>query len=159
MKCGSGLCAVANRCQRGFNGVAEWLAPWFDLVARLYIARVFFMSGLTKIRSWDGTIYLFTSEYQVPLLSPQVAAVLATTAELVLPLLLVIGLAGRFAALGLFILNAVAVAAYYPAMGELGLKDHILWGVLLAMLLVHGSGKIALDHLLARRCLIAGNGY
>lgn len=131
--------------------VATRLSPLFDLLVRLYLARVFFLSGLTKIRSWEGTLYLFTSEYQVPVLPPMLAAVMATSAELALPVLLLAGWGGRFAALGLFILNTMAVIAYYPAMGELGLKDHQLWGVLLAMLLFHGPGRLSLETWLARR--------
>ncbi|MDR3413640.1 MAG: DoxX family protein [Formivibrio sp.] len=127
------------------------LAPLFDLLVRLYLARVFFLSGLTKIRSWDGTLYLFTSEYHVPLLPPLLAAVMATSAELAFPVLLVLGWRARFAALGLFILNTVAVISYYPAMGELGLKDHLMWGVLLAMLLFHGAGNLSFDAWLCRK--------
>ena len=79
------------------------------LLARLYVAKVFFMSGLTKLRDWDITLALFMDEYKVPLLSPEVAAVMGTAGELALPVLLVFGLGTRFAALGLSVVNVVAV--------------------------------------------------
>ena len=59
---------------RLFNRVCENLAPVGDLVIRYWVAKVFFMSALTKIQSWDSTIMLFTYEYHVPLLSPTIAA-------------------------------------------------------------------------------------
>ena len=84
----------------------EYLAPLMDLGLRLYLANVFFKSGLTKIQNWDSTLYLFSDVYQVPLLPSDVAAYMATGGELGLSVLLVLGLFGRFAAAGLFILNA-----------------------------------------------------
>ena len=86
----------------------------------------------------------------MPILPPDIAAVLATAAELALPVLLVIGLATRFGALALFILNYVAVISF-PDMGAVGIKDHVLWGVMLAMIFFHGPGRIAIDEWLRRR--------
>ena len=123
----------------------DHLSPALDIFLRLFIANVFFKSGLTKIKNWDSTLYLFNDEYQVPLLSPEIAAYLATAAELGLPVLLVIGLLGRFSALGLFILNGVAVIAYYASLSEAGLHLHLYWGMLLLVLLVRGCGKWSLD--------------
>lgn len=134
---------------------SRWLAhavPALDVVLRLFLANVFFKSGLTKIQTWDSTLYLFREEYKVPLLPPEFAAWLATGAELALPVLLVLGLFGRFAALGLFILNAVAAYSYYDQLGEAGLNQHLYWGLLLAVLLLHGMGKWSLDAWLERRC-------
>ena len=88
-------------------------APVLDLGLRLFLANVFFKSGLTKIQTWDSTLYLFREEYKVPLLPPDFAAWLGTGAELTFPVLLVFGLFGRFGALGLTILNAVAAYSYY----------------------------------------------
>ena len=73
------------------------------------MANVFFKSGLARIQSRDSTLYLFSDVYQVPLLPPEIAARLATGAELGLSVLLVLGPFGRFAAGGLSILNVVAV--------------------------------------------------
>jgi putative oxidoreductase len=123
----------------------EYLAPVLDLALRLLLANVFFKSGLTKIKTWDSTLYLFSDVYQVPLLDPEVAAWLATSAELGLSALLVLGLFGRFAALGLFILNAVAVISYYSGLSEAGLSQHFYWGVLLTVLLVTSRGAWSVD--------------
>lgn len=128
----------------------EFLAPAFDLGIRLLLANVFFKSGLTKIKTWDSTLYLFNDVYQVPLLNPDFAAWLATGAELALPVLLVLGLFGRFAAAGLFILNGVAVISYYSELSEAGLNQHLYWGILLVVLLSFSKGKWSLDTLLQR---------
>ena len=125
------------------------LQPLAALAIRLYVARVFLASGLTKLDDWNLTVALFENEYRVPLLSPAVAALAGTAAELVLPVLLLLGLSTRFAALALFAFNVVVVISY-PDLSYAGLKDHVLWGALLAVLAVYGPGKLALDRFLAR---------
>lgn len=120
------------------------LQPLASLLARLYVAQVFFASGLTKLRDWGTTVALFTDEYTVPLLPPEVAAVLGTAGELVLPVLLVLGLGGRLAALGLGVVNVVA-AISLPDLAPAALQQHITWGVLLATLAVFGCGRWAAD--------------
>ena len=125
------------------------LQPLAALLARLYVAQVFFLSGLTKLRDWGTTVALFTDEYKVPLLSPQIAAAMGTAGELVLPVLLVLGLAGRFSALGLFVVNAVAVIAL-SEIAPAALQQHILWGTLLAALAIYGMGPWALDKWMKR---------
>ena len=118
--------------------------PLAALAARVYLAQVFFLSGLTKIRDWETTLLLFTEEYKVPLLSPQLAAISGTAGELVLPVLLLIGLAGRFSALGLSVVNVVAVLSLAD-IAPAALQQHITWGVLLAALAVYGVGKWSVD--------------
>jgi len=129
----------------------EYLAPALDFGIRLFLANVFFKSGLTKIHNWDSTLYLFSDVYQVPLLPPEWAAYLATSAELGLPVLLVMGLLGRFAAGGLFILNLVAVISFYSQLSESGINQHLYWGMLLAVLLAISRGAWSLDALLEKR--------
>lgn len=126
------------------DGLLDALQPLASLLARLYVAQVFFASGLTKLRDWDITLALFTDEYHVPLLSPGVAAVMGTGGELVLPVLLVLGLGGRFAAVGLFIMNIVA-AISLSEIAPAALQQHITWGVLLAVLSIFGVGKWSAD--------------
>ena len=130
----------------------NFFSPLLDLAIRIYIADIFFKSGLTKIRDWDTTLSLFQNEYHVPILPVPLAAVMGTGAELLLPILLVIGLATRFGAAGLFILNIVAVISY-PELGEVAVREHFHWGVLLAVILLHGPGKISLDHFIWPRLL------
>jgi putative oxidoreductase len=128
----------------------ERLQPAAQVLARWFIAGVFFRSGLTKLRDWETTLALFTDEYHVPLLSPTVAAVLGTGAELLLPALLLLGLGGRFAAAGLFVVNIVAVASVAD-MPEAALQGHVFWGSVLAALMLWGPGRWSLDALLAPR--------
>ena len=145
---------VLSRLARFYYNASHWpefLAPLLDLALRLYVADVFFKSGLTKIKSWDSTLYLFSDVYQVPLLNTDVAAYMATAGELGLSVLLVLGLFGRFAAAGLFILNAVAAYSYYSGLSEAGLFQHFCWGTLLAVLLVLSRGRWAADAWLEKR--------
>lgn len=121
----------------------------FDLVLRLYLLKVFFQSGLTKIQSWQSTIDLFAYEYNVPFLPPEVAAMAATGGELILPVLILLGLLTRPAAIGLFVLNAVAAYAY--ALTDFynftGMLDHILWGAMILVYILYGSSPLSLDNL------------
>jgi len=128
----------------------NWLTPVFDLGIRLYVASVFFRSGWLKISDWGATLALFENEYHVPFLSPNAAAIMGAGGELGLPVLLVLGLAGRFGAAGLFVVNLVAVLSY-PDLSDLGRQDHLLWGVLLLVTLLHGPGRLSVDYLLKRR--------
>ena len=125
----------------------------FDLVVRLYLLKVFFQSGLTKIQSWQSTIDLFAYEYSVPLLPPEVAAYMATAGELVLPVLILFGLMTRPAAIGLFILNAVAAYAY--ALTDFynftGMLDHILWGAMILVYVLYGPSPLSIDNLLSKK--------
>ncbi len=139
--------------QRAISAL-ETLQPLALLAARLYVAQVFLLSGLTKLRDWDITLALFADEYRVPLLPTELAAWLGTGGELVLPLLLALGLFGRFAAAGLFVVNAVAVislADIPPA----ALQQHQFWGSLLLGLLLWGPGRWSLDARLKQRLLAA----
>jgi putative oxidoreductase len=128
----------------------NFLSPLLDLVIRVWVARVFWNSGTQKIQSWGSTLELFQWEYSVPLLRYDVAAYLATGAELVAPILLVLGLATRVGALSLFILNFVA-AISYPDINIAGIKDHMLWGTMLAVTFFHGPGRLSADYFLQRK--------
>jgi putative oxidoreductase len=126
------------------------LQPLAALLARLYIAQVFFLSGLTKLRDWEITLALFTDEYKVPLLPPAMAAFMGTAGELALPVLLVLGLGGRFSALGLFVVNAVAVVSLSD-IAPAALQQHVFWGSLLAGLAIYGLGPWTLDRWISPR--------
>lgn len=125
------------------------LAPALLLLSRLWVAWVFFRSGMIKYSSWDSTLYLFEYEYQVPLLPWQLAAYMGTAAELILPVFLAIGLLARPAAAALFVFNIVAVVSY-PLLWERGFYDHQMWGVMLLVNTVWGPGLLALDNWLTK---------
>jgi len=135
------------------RNVLNSLGSLLDLGIRLYIAKVFFLSGLTKIRDWDTTLTLFQEEYHVPLLPPEIAAVMGTAGELALPVFLALGLATRFAALGLTFVNIMAVVSYWHFLktAEPALAQHVYWGVLILVILLHGPGKISLDAVLWKK--------
>jgi len=137
-------------CWRPIDRLLDAAQPLGALLARLYIAQVFFLSGLTKIRDWDTTLLLFTEEYHVPLLPPAMAAVMGTVGELALPVLLVLGLAGRFSALGLSVVNVVAVLSL-SEIAPAAFQQHLTWGALLAALALFGPGRWSLDHWLGGR--------
>jgi putative oxidoreductase len=137
------LATLTSLSQRAVAAL-ESAQPLAQLAARLYLAQVFFASGLTKLRDWDTTLALFTDEYHVPLLPPAAAAFMGTAGELVLPLLLACGLAGRFAAAGLFVINAVAVISLMDIPAP-ALQQHVFWGSLLTGLLLWGPGRWSLD--------------
>lgn len=130
----------------------EFLSPVADLALRLWVANVFWTSGVIKLQSFESTVLLFTYEYQVPFLSPEVAAYAGTFAELFFPVLLAFGLFTRFGAAALFIFNIIAVVSY-PGLGAPGLEQHQVWGLMLLVTLLHGPGKLSLDHLLVNRFL------
>ena len=128
------------------------LQPLAALLARLYVAQVFFLSGLTKLRDWEITLALFTDEYKVPLLPPALAAAMGTAGEIALPVLLVLGLGGRFSPLGLFVVNAVAVISL-SEIAPAALQQHAFWGSLLAGLAIYGPGPWSLDRWVGPRFL------
>ncbi len=140
----SGLIARGARTWARFSRGLDSLQPLAALAARVYLAQVFFLSGLTKLRDWDITLALFTDEYKVPLLPPALAAVMGTAGELALPVLLALGLGGRFAALGLFVVNAVAVVSL-SEIAPAALQQHVFWGSLLAALAIYGPGKWSVE--------------
>jgi Predicted membrane protein len=121
------------------------------LAVRLYVAYVFFNSGLQSLRDWGSTVWLYENEFHVALLHPHIAAVAGTAGEILLPPLLALGLFGRFGALGLFAVNAVALLAYMYALLPPAILMHVIWGILLAVVALWGPGKWSVDHLLQRR--------
>ncbi|MFT5718871.1 MAG: putative oxidoreductase [Oleiphilaceae bacterium] len=135
-----------NHVYRNVASKISLLEPVALLVARCYVAWAFFSSGLTKLRDWDSTLMLFEYEYQVPILPFELAAYLGTAAEIILPLLLIAGLASRFSALGLFFVNIVAVISL-EEIAPAAFAEHILWGVLLLQVVIFNGGRFALDRI------------
>jgi len=135
------------------------------VVARFSIAAVFWKSGETKIQGFavdlingeftlgwprlsDSVVDLFRDEYHLPLVPPEIAATLAATAEHVFPLLLLLGLATRLSALALLGMTLTIQLFVYPD----AYPTHGTWAAVLLLLMVHGPGKLSLDHWIAKRC-------
>jgi putative oxidoreductase len=114
------------------------------LAARIYVGMAFFRSGLTKIADWDTTLALFADEYHVPFLPTEVAAVAGTFGELFFPVLLILGLLGRFSALSLSVVNVVAVLSL-SEIAPAALQQHQFWGALLVGVILWGPGKWSVD--------------
>ncbi len=114
------------------------------LAARIFVGMAFFRSGLTKIADWETTLALFADEYHVPLLPTPVAAVAGTFGELFFPVLLVLGLCGRFSALSLSVVNIVAVLSL-AEIAPAALQQHQFWGTLLLGVVLWGPGKWSVD--------------
>jgi len=134
------------------------------LIGRFSVAAVFWKSGQTKIeglavdlvsgtfelgvpRLSPSAVDLFRDEYRLPLLSPELGATLAALGEHVLPLMLLLGLGTRFAALGLLLMTAVIQVLVYPA----AYPTHGVWAAVLLWLMVRGPGVVSIDHVLAVR--------
>jgi len=116
------------------------------LIARLGIAAVFFQSGRTKVEGVltikTSTYQLFTAEYALPLIPPDIAARLATGAEHLFPVLLVLGLFTRLSALALLGMTTVIEIFVYPD----AWPTHLSWAGLLIPLAIKGGGAWSLDH-------------
>src|SRR6266446_7774101 len=139
--------ALIARVMRWLDGV-----PYSVLAVplRIAVATVFWNSAMTKLANWDTALALFTDEYNVPLLPPEVAAYIAVTIELTTSVLLVLGLATRPAALVLLGMTTVIEIFVYP----LAWPTHLQWAAMLLVLLCRGAGKLSLDHLLQRHFVI-----
>ena len=116
------------------------------LPLRFAVATVFWNSGMTKLADWNATLSLFIDEYQVPLLPPELAANLALAIEITMPVLLVLGLLTRAAALLLLAMTAVIEIFVYPQ----AWPTHIQWAAMLLVLLCRGAGNLSLDALTQR---------
>ena len=129
------------------------------LAVRLWVAWQFLPSGWLKLNSWDSTLFLFKEEYHVPLVPPELAAFAGTGGELIFSVLIVIGLFGRLSAVGLSVVNAMAVYAYAHVLlsegFEAALGQHLLWGFMLLVIAVYGPGRISLDYLFSDRHIVS----
>jgi putative oxidoreductase len=136
-----------------WNQLAAWVERWVGhtllaLLARGAIAAIFLQSGRTKVDGLltvsESTFFLFSEEYQLPLLSPALAAHVATWAEHLFPLLLVLGLGTRLAAAALLVMTLVIQLFVYPD----AWPTHLGWAALLIYLVGRGGGAMSVDRLL-----------
>lgn len=123
------------------------------LLGRLAVGLVFWNSARTKVTGWDvfhvneNTLTLFTEEYKLPIIPPELAALMAQLAEHAFSVLLIVGLATRFSALALFGMVLVIEIFVYPD----AYVVHGTWAAILLMLVKYGPGKISLDHIISKR--------
>jgi putative oxidoreductase len=136
----------AIRLQHAIATLDRFPLSILQLMFRIAIAAVFWSSGLTKIASWDTTIALFRNEYMVPLLPPELAAVMSATFELSCSALIVVGLATRLATLPLLGMTFVIEVFVYPEYWSM----HLMWATVLLFLLTKGPGAFSLDHYAGR---------
>lgn len=158
---GSLLHQAISRVITIFNLIPDEL---ISLLARFSIASIFWLSGQTKIQGlvvdiisgniqfgWprlsESAVYLFKEEYRLPLLSPELAALMAAIAEHTFSILLVIGFATRLSALGLFVMTMTIQLFVYPD----AYPTHGVWAVALLFLMAKGPGRISIDHWLVRQ--------
>lgn len=132
-----------------FSRLTTPFIPLVLLFTRLWVAWVFFKSGMIKYSSWDSTLYLFEYEYHVPLLPWHWAAYIGTAVEVFIPIFLTLGLFTRPMALVLFGFNIMAVVSY-PVLWEKGFYDHQLWGMMLLINVIWGAGSLSFDHFFNR---------
>jgi putative oxidoreductase len=139
-----------------WNRIADRISPWVSdallaLCARFALGAIFFLSGRTKVEGFltvsEGAYTLFREEYKVPLLAPEIAAHLATYAEHLLPVLLVLGLLTRLSALGLLAMTAVIQIFVYPD----AWPTHLTWATLALYLAGRGAGTLSVDGALGIR--------
>lgn len=148
--------SAAHHAGGWWNRIADILSaaiahPWLALVDRIAIGAIFFLSGRTKVEGLlsvtDGAYVLFREEYRLPLIAPEIAAHMAAYAEHLFPILLVLGLFTRFAALSLLAMTAVIQIFVYPD----AWPTHLSWAGLLLYLIGRGAGTFSLDRLFGIR--------
>lgn len=139
-----------NTLSEGLRSLSTMIvAPIANLAARVYVGLEFFRSGMTKIEDFETVVEMFEEEWVIPLLSPQVAAVLATVGELVLPVLLILGFFTRFAAAGLFVMAVVIEFIVFKGSGEY--TQHYYWMIIFALLVSYGGDKLSIDNLILKK--------
>jgi putative oxidoreductase len=139
-----GLAALLRRLNGAFGLIPQDLVA---LAARVFPAVVFWQSARTKVDGLtikEQTYFLFEQVYALPVIPPRTAAVLATAAEHVLPVLLILGLMSRLSAFGLLVMTAVIQIFVFPA----AWVTHGLWAAAFLVVLAQGPGRLSLDHLL-----------
>ncbi len=149
-----GMCRISG----GMLGVADRFSPYVvDLISlglRIWAGLVFFKSGMLKIQDMETTKYLFEEVHPIPMflywgepLNPEIAAIMGTGFELVLPILLLVGLGTRIAALMLLVMTSV-IQFGVPDNSNI---DHFIWALALGAILIQGAGRFSWDFFIRSR--------
>lgn len=143
-------CKISNLLTEILNGCAAIMA----LAIRLYLFKIFFWNGMLKLTSWASTTALFEHQYTVKWVTPYTAAALSTAAEIIFPVLMLLGIGARFPSLGLLIFHILNIV-FYPQLLKpeyaCALKDHVLWGILIGVIALYGHGILSLDYWLQKK--------
>ena len=142
MQCSITCCKTAY--DKALNALS-YVSDALRFAMRLWMANIFWKSGMLKISNWDSTINLFTYEHPVPFLPPVIAAISGTFFELTCPILLTLGLAARLGTLPMLSMTAVIQFTYLQA------DEHIYWAFLLGTILCFGPGRASLDYWIKRK--------
>jgi len=137
---------LLGRARRVYEQLGLLPLSVIQLMARFSLAVIFWRSGQAKIANWDLTLQLFTNEYKVPVLPPEIAAPMAAAVELSTPILLVLGLLTRLATLPMIGMTLVIQIFVYP----MSWVDHLTWLAMLLLLLSRGPGVFSLDHVIGK---------
>lgn len=140
-----------SRVTAALPKVETWGGSALQLLFRLWMAKIFWDSGMLKLANWDLTVSLFTDVHPVPLLPPGLAASMATAVELACPVLLLVGLATRLAAipmLGMALTIQFLVPDFYRI-------EHYYWMMLLLSLIIRGAGMFSADHWVRKHFFVA----
>lgn len=132
----------------------NWVIGWFELIpywlvavtCRAALADVFWRSAQSHLASWQTTLYMFHNSFRLPFLPPTPAAYITIVIEVVVPPLLLLGLATRFAALVIFGMTLVIEIFVFPQ----AWPTHIQWAAMMLVLLAYGAGPLSLDWLVRR---------
>lgn len=135
--------ALVARTIGWFDRIPYWLVA---ITCRLALAEVFWSSAQAHLANWQTTLYLFGTDYRLPFLPPEPAAYMGVAIEIVVPPLLVLGLATRFAALVIFGMTLVIEIFVYPQ----AWPTHIQWAAMMLVLMANGAGPLSLDWLIRR---------
>ncbi len=140
---------INSRVSSSVDAIVAWLDRFplaiLQLMMRISVGAVYWNAGLTKITSWQTTVVLFRDEYRVPVLPPELAAMLATAVELSCPILLFLGLAAQLATLPMLAQALVIQVFVYPE----DWIEHLTWASMLLLILTRGPGAFSLDRFLA----------
>lgn len=157
----SGLLARFGALYGRFGGFLDrYLGPPVEVAARLWLGLIFFRSGFGRLQDWSSQEFLFENIHPVPFLPANLAAVVTTAGEVILPVLLWLGLGQRVAALGLFAMTAVIqfIVAETPEgiENKIGNLEHYAWMVGFLLLATRAPSVLTVDHWLCRRCADRG---
>ena len=143
-------CCFTNGCLSFYGcytrGIKRYVKPFFALLVRLWVARIFWNSGMAKISDGNSTLELLKNEYMLPEISPTFVAYSSAGFEIACSALIVIGFMSRLAALPLIAMSLVLYSTHNASI------EPLYWAILSGMIFAYGPGCISVDALIKRKC-------